>query len=282
MRREMALLHRRSTLRRAMPQRNARGRLTSLAVLRAMGHHGRMNCRLAHEALSARIDGEREPASAKSVDVHLASCSDCRLWYARARADAQRLDDLAAMSGLRRRSRLSVVEQTARKRPQRPGRLVVLWARWSLALVGVLVLALTVAQMTAAPGGSTDDTGIHLLGESAAWSLAIGAAMILAAVLPTAAAGLVGVLTTYTGVLAVYVVADAARGVVSPLRELGHLPVLMGAILALLVWQGTRAPQPAPIGAATVEPNRTDIQDPHAVRTGSGSSRRSPRGGSAA
>jgi len=241
-----------------------------------------MNCRLAREALSARIDGEREPVSVRSVDKHLVCCSGCRLWYTRAVADAQVMQDLARASGLRRPPTAAAVEQTAENRTGRMARQVENWARLSLALVGVLYLVLTVTQMTAVADVRGDVTGIHLFGESTAWSIAIGAAMVIAGVLPAAAAGLVGVLVTYTCVLAVYVVTDAAKGIVTPLRELGHLPVLVGAILALLVWRQTRTPHPAPIGAGTLEPDRSAVTDPYAARVGSGHPHRSPRGGSAA
>ncbi|MDZ4235411.1 MAG: hypothetical protein U1C73_17010, partial [Dietzia sp.] len=58
--------------------------------------------------------------------------------------------------------------------------------------------------------------------------------------------------------------------------------VLVGAILALLVWRQTRTPHPAPIGAGTLEPDRSAVTDPYAARVGSGHPHRSPRGGSAA
>ncbi|ART74495.1 hypothetical protein BTO20_38285 (plasmid) [Mycobacterium dioxanotrophicus] len=241
-----------------------------------------MNCRLAREALSARMDGEREPVSVRSVDKHLVGCSDCRLWYTRAVADAQRLQGLARDSGLRCRSAAAVVERAAGNRPRRLTRPLVLWARWSLALVGVLYLVLTVTQMTTARVAHSDVTGIHLFGESTAWSIAIGAAMIIAGILPAAAAGLAGVLITYACVLAVYVVTDTAKGIVSAPSELGHLPVLVGAILAVLVWRGTRTTHPTPIGAGALQPDGTDITGPYLAPIGSGQPRRSPRDGSAA
>ncbi len=43
-----------------------------------------VDCDVAREALSARIDGEREPVPAPRVDEHLATCEPCREWYAAA------------------------------------------------------------------------------------------------------------------------------------------------------------------------------------------------------
>ncbi|MCB0946449.1 MAG: zf-HC2 domain-containing protein, partial [Mycobacterium sp.] len=39
-----------------------------------------MDCDTAREALSARIDGEREPIPGARVDEHLAGCPACRDW----------------------------------------------------------------------------------------------------------------------------------------------------------------------------------------------------------
>jgi predicted anti-sigma-YlaC factor YlaD len=237
-----------------------------------------MKCSLAREALSARIDGEREPVSARSVDEHLCGCSDCRLWYTRAFDHSQRLDEMAQRCGLRAQLPSSVEPFGDDRRRAVPVP-VVAWCRWSLALVGVLMLVITVFQM-AVPGRRGDVAALHLVGESAAWSIAIGAAMIFAAVSPAAAAGLTGVLVAYAGVLTVYVVVDATRGAVSPAQELGHLPVVVGAVLAFLLWRGTRSPRPAPRGAGTLEPEQDSALQP--AITGPAGLRKLPQGGSAA
>lgn len=39
---------------------------------------------MCREALSARLDGEAEPASPAAVDEHLSGCSVCRHWQAEA------------------------------------------------------------------------------------------------------------------------------------------------------------------------------------------------------
>ncbi|WP_253947095.1 hypothetical protein [Mycolicibacterium rhodesiae] len=153
------------------------------------------------------------------------------------------------------------------------------WARWALGLVGVLGVVVTVVQALA-PGARVEMTGAHLLGESVAWSAAIGLVMIVAAVRPGAAAGLAGVLIAYSAVLAVYVVGDAATGAVTLLREVTHLPVVVGAVLALLVWRGNRAPRPSPRGTASQPPN-ADV-DMHGSTSAPLRAHRRPRDGSAA
>ncbi|OPX13924.1 hypothetical protein B1964_17750 [Gordonia sp. i37] len=40
-----------------------------------------MRCEVAREALSARVDGERETVPSARVDEHVAGCADCAQWY---------------------------------------------------------------------------------------------------------------------------------------------------------------------------------------------------------
>ncbi|MGY4709953.1 zf-HC2 domain-containing protein [Mycolicibacterium sp. CBM1] len=202
-----------------------------------------MDCDVAREALSARIDGEREPVPAARVDEHLATCEDCRSWHARAVDQTRQLRRLAGRSQV-----AAVAAPTPRPAAAaHPPR----WHRIALAAVGVVQLALAVAQAFGAnigtsAGGHHAMMGGHLLNESTAWSLALGAVMIGAAARPTAAAGLAGVLVVFAVVLTGYVVSDAMSRAVSLDRMLSHLPVLAGAVLALLVWRDDRAGGPQP------------------------------------
>jgi predicted anti-sigma-YlaC factor YlaD len=43
-----------------------------------------VDCEVCREALSARLDGEAEPASPAAVDEHLDRCAACRRWEAEA------------------------------------------------------------------------------------------------------------------------------------------------------------------------------------------------------
>jgi predicted anti-sigma-YlaC factor YlaD len=79
--------------------------------------------------------------------------------------------------------------------------------------------------------------GGHVLNESTAWSAALGVVMVAAAVRPPVAGGLMWVLGAFAAVLSLYVVGDAVAGRVTADRVLTHLPVLVGAVLAWLVWR---------------------------------------------
>ncbi|WP_372456582.1 zf-HC2 domain-containing protein [Mycobacterium intracellulare] len=57
-----------------------------------------MDCDVARVALSARIDGEREPVPSLRVDEHLASCAGCRQWYSGAVERTERLRHLIGRS----------------------------------------------------------------------------------------------------------------------------------------------------------------------------------------
>ncbi|MGL6235934.1 MAG: zf-HC2 domain-containing protein [Segniliparus sp.] len=52
---------------------------------------GPVECDTVQEALSARLDGEREPVPATRVDAHMATCGECADWWQRALAQAAAL-----------------------------------------------------------------------------------------------------------------------------------------------------------------------------------------------
>lgn len=237
------------------------------------------DCDVVREALSARIDGEQEPVSTKRVDAHLATCLLCRRWHADAVDASVGLSELAVAARLHwpvgdcPASRGNAWVEIARRR-------VFASARWGLALVGVVSVLLTALQVLEAVSLRGAPIEGHLLGESTAWSLGIGVAMIAAAIYPAAAAGLIGLLTTYSAVVAVYVVDGVADGAVTATRELAHLPALVGAVLAFAVWRGARLPDPVPGDSAQLDPGA--VTDSHDVSSMLPRRHRKSEGGSAA
>jgi predicted anti-sigma-YlaC factor YlaD len=130
------------------------------------------------------------------------------------------------------------------------------WQRWALLGVGLAQVALAIAQgLGLSVGLVTHDHGVsagnHLLNESTSWSIALAVAMIGAAIWPRAATGLAGVLTVFAGVLTVYVVVDSLSGTVTAIRIVTHIPVVIGAVLAILVWRSGERPRPIPSNLAT-------------------------------
>jgi predicted anti-sigma-YlaC factor YlaD len=204
-----------------------------------------VDCEVAREALSARLDGEREPVPSARVDEHLGECVACRAWF----------DQVASqVHGLRRliqsRSVIAPVSRFAIDLVPPPRRSWMSWQRWALLCAGIAQIAVTTVQALGLSVGLAHDhamgSGNHLLNESTSWSTALGVIMVGAALWPGAAAGLAGVLTVFVGVLSVYVVADALSGAVTTVRILTHLPVVIGAMLAIMVWRISSAPRPTP------------------------------------
>ena len=129
-----------------------------------------MNCDIAREALSARIDGEREPVPAAQVDEHLAGCEPCRQWQA---AAIERTQVLRRLAG---RSQVTAVRDPARQ-PDRWDLFARSWPRWSLGAVGITQVALAITQSLGAALGVPETAG-HVLNEATAWSAALGVVMI--------------------------------------------------------------------------------------------------------
>ena len=202
-----------------------------------------MDCDIAREALSARIDGEREPVPANQVDEHVAGCEPCRQWQA---AAIERTQVLRRLAG---RSQVTVVRSPARQ-PDRWDLFAQSWPRWSLGAVGVTQVALAVTQSLGAALGVPETAG-HVLNEATAWSAALGVVMIAAALRPALSGGLAWVLAAFAALLVIYEFDDAIGGHVGLERALTHLPVVAGTLLAFLVWRRSR-PTAGPLDDITL------------------------------
>ena len=238
-----------------------------------MRDYGYVNCDVAREALSARIDGEREPVPGARVDEHLESCAECRAWYDQSIAQADVLRRLA------RQQPVAAVPAASPRRGVSAPPAGIGWQRWALVAVGLAQCAVGVAQAFGVELGLQHGPhgGAHLFNESTAWTLALGLVMLAAAWRPALAPGLAGVLAAFVAVLAVYVVVDALAGAVTAGRVLSHLPVLLGAVFALLVWRRAPAPPPSPSAAED-----TDITLPRNASRGRRRGHLWPTDGSAA
>lgn len=191
---------------------------------------------MAREALSARIDGEREPVPSLRVDEHLRSCPDCRAWY----DQAQQMNSLVGSlldSEPARSLQAGADDPPTATSPIRHRVLA-----WALGVTGAVQLALALGQAFGLDFGMVSThhggaTAAHLLNESTAWSAATGVVAIAAAARPRLAPGLACVLSVYVALLVYYVIVDDAIGQVTAARILSHLPAVLAAVLALLVWR---------------------------------------------
>jgi RNA polymerase sigma-70 factor, ECF subfamily len=228
-----------------------------MAFMRDDGH---MQCDVAREALSARIDGEREPVPAARVDEHLETCRECCAWYVLADEQAK---SLTFRAGEPRRDLSAHILIAAGIEPVGRYHRWARWtrrygARWALLGVGVVQLALAVAQMGGADfgmlAGSAHQSGAmngeHLMNETTAWSFALGLGMVVAGVWPAAAAGIACIVGIFAVALAGYVITDSMADQVTAIRVLSHLPVIVGAVLAAMVYRQVRATKPTPPAAS--------------------------------
>lgn len=216
----------------------------------AMGDHGGVNCDVAREALSARIDGEREPVPSARVDEHLRGCRWCAAWHTSAQEQAGVLRSLAGGECMGPAAGEPEAHRVA------TGDRLLRWCRRhglraALAVAGLVQVAIAVVQAAGADFGVVAAhhgaaTGAHLLNESTAWCAALGTATVVAAFRPAVTAGLAFVLVTYVGLLSCYVIADATAGQVTAARIASHAPVVAAAVLAALVWQTGRRHDPPP------------------------------------
>jgi len=195
-----------------------------------------MRCERYREALSARLDGEAEPASADAVDDHLRECADCRRW----------LDDAAHITRLARMTVVTAPPEIAMEKvlAEAPGPVRIRLAaalRVALADVGSSQLMLGLVQMTTSlPATHLHGTGPaanshHLWTESAAWNVAIGAGFLWIALRRVPASALMPVLTAFVALLTLLTANDLWSGRVEPEHLLSHGLVLAGyAILIAL------------------------------------------------
>lgn len=203
-----------------------------------------VTCTAWREALSARLDGEdlgdawlasdpdrwpgraaREASGridAAAVDAHLATCAECRQWYADAVTVTRlaRLDSTVTSSQGVSDSVLDATPRPTRARIARALRLV-------LALLGAGQVLLAAGQL-AGPMGGTDETVMHMTHEFAAWNAAVGASFLFIAWRRTRPSALLPLLTAFVGVLTVLSIDDLVHGTVTAARLGSHLLILAG------------------------------------------------------
>ncbi|MFT7841611.1 zf-HC2 domain-containing protein [Saccharothrix sp. BKS2] len=233
-----------------------------------------MDCETCREALSARLDGEAEPGPAVEVDAHLGQCAACTRWRTRAQA----------------------LTRTVRVRPARPSPDLVdavlaaappghpaLVPRLALAAVALVQLWLALSQLLAGASGHADHGGSnhgmsdHLFNEGAAWNLALGIGLVVAAVRSRRAAGLLPTLGGFVAVLLVFSVSDLVNGAATATRVVSHLPLVAGLALLCLVARAHRDPTP---GTPATHDETARADEPHhGPGRGDGPPQRRRRGG---
>lgn len=220
-----------------------------------------VDCLTCREALSARMDGETEPAPAELTDQHVASCVACRSWQARVTAQARALrvrqapvvPDLSA----------SILELAVPPSSTRGW-----WARIALIAVGAAQIGLALTQIlgVGAPTGHGHTGGAeHLFNESTAWNLALGIGLLWAAFRSRVTSGLIPVLGGFVVLLGVYSIQDLVTGAATVSRVGQHGLLLLA--LGLLIVINRRYSDPGPRTGQTLDdsPEETDETAPDDV-----------------
>ena len=192
-----------------------------------------MRCEDCRDAISAQLDSEDLPGEAEAVEAHVARCRDCRAYVERAALITRLARTAVAEPG----PELVTAVLSAPRPPTRRAQ-TARGVRVALGGLGLGQAALAIAGIAAA--GQHDHEGAvalagtsaaHFVHESSAWNLALGVAFLLAATSVSRVAGLVPVIGSFVGVLAVLSVADLLGGRVDAERLLGHGLAVAGLVL---------------------------------------------------
>jgi predicted anti-sigma-YlaC factor YlaD len=214
-----------------------------------------MACERWRELVSARLDGEDDPADRARVEEHLAGCADCRAWLDRAAA-VNRLTRTAAATDVPDLTEAILAALPTGPAPIRR-RLRVRAALYvGLAAVGTVQLILGLAQVGGGAAGGHAHTGVdatpgHLWHESAAWNVAVGAAFLFIALRRNRPTGLLPMLTAFVAMLLLLSVNDLTAGRVDGERLVSHGFVVLGYLLAVALSRVTGEPARPPGSRAT-------------------------------
>lgn len=209
-----------------------------------------MRCDDYRAAASAVLDGEPTRFPAAVLAKHHDSCAACQGYQRdiealRRRARVRQADGAPAGFAADVLARVTLPGARIHRR--------VTALRWLLAVDAVGQVAIAV------PALFHDDMGMtmspHASHESAAWNLAVAAALLLVALRPARVGGALAAVGTFVVALAGLSIADLASGGVGLVRLSTHAAVLVGAVLLLALQRTTRGlPAGLPVDPAAADP----------------------------
>ena len=175
------------------------------------------------------------------LDDHLAHCQECSTWL----AAATRAGRLLRVSGVTppdlsepvlRDVALPAARLLRRRRLVQLGLMLLAVLQWALAVPGAWGENIGM--------GAAMHMGAHQAHESAAWNVAVGAALLAVALRPARAAGTVPILLAFVAVLSVLSVPDLLAGAVTGARLGSHAGVVLGLVLVAVLARADRVPRP--------------------------------------
>jgi predicted anti-sigma-YlaC factor YlaD len=203
-----------------------------------------VSCGTCREAVSATLDDESPGVPQRWVDQHLDGCAACRGW-AEAAAEVTRRSRLVAAPPVPDVT-TAVLDRLPAPARGRGHRLEGA-ARLALLAIGAGQLAVSLPALS---GSMTAMAApVHLAHETGAWNLGLAACFLGVAVLPRLAAGALPFLLSFTAVLGWVTLSDLRAGHVHAGQVVGHLLLVVGAVLVTLLALRNRAPRTGPQGA---------------------------------
>lgn len=183
------------------------------------------------------------------LEAHLTRCPDCSGWLAAAtqagrmlRVSGETPPDLSEL--ILRDAGLPAARLFRRRRLIQLGLGLLAVVQWVLAVPGLRGQDLGMRTAMA--------VGAHPAHESAAWNVAIGAALLAVALRPAWAAGTLPILLTFVAVLSVLSVSDLRAGAVTGARLSSHAGVVLAVLLIAVLARAERLPRP---GRAVARPD---------------------------
>ena len=205
--------------------------------------HQGMGCDPYRELISADLDGEADDAERATLAAHLATCAGCTAFAAEVgrihRASrvvvADSIPDLTDAI-VERATADPTVELIGVGRPPAPARrptrsrVAVLAFQYGLLVVALLMVVLAAPDLLASSGDA-----VHVSRHLGGWDVAFAIGLILAAVQPWRARGLLPMAAALAGVMVVTAAFDIARGSTPGLAEGTHLLEVFGLVFLWLL-----------------------------------------------
>jgi len=192
-----------------------------------------VTCEPWREAISARADGEPETIEPRLVDAHLLGCAECR-------AFAENVHALRRAAAIDVVPPLSDLSGHVVKAVRAADRGSVWWVlRLALGVVAVQVIVLSLPALLL---GHSTGSNAHAARHLGSFSIAYAIGLLVVALRPAKARGMLPVAAALAGCLAITTVIDVVNGRVPIVAEVRHLPEVVGLVLLWVLAVPKRLP----------------------------------------
>jgi predicted anti-sigma-YlaC factor YlaD len=185
-----------------------------------------MSCSTWRDAISAIADGEEPAVDRRLVDAHVARCADCTDFR-------ENVHRLTRHTGLEPAAIMPDLSPRIVKAARVADRMSVWWVlRLGLIVVAIQVVVLSAPALLL---GESTDAGRHAARHLGSFAVAYAIGLVVVAMRPAKARGMVPMAAALAGCLFVTAVIDVLRGKSPIIGEAAHLPELMGLVFLWLL-----------------------------------------------